>query len=342
MKEISISIILPIYNVRSYISDCLESLLNQDLELDNYEIICVNDGSTDGTEIVVNEYVCKYKNIYLINQKNQGVSSARNAGFDMARGDYIWFIDPDDYISANVLSYILKIFKEKNCSLIKIEKDIVAEQEHFHGEICFPYIGRDTSQTATVWQYIVERKELLENKIRFNEQLSYGEDYLWECLVRHYITEIVSIAAPIYHYRMRGGSAMVSAGSYKKIKKHKADMVKLAVEYKKLSEQFCNTDDRFANHLVERSALATQAAMIDIINSTQNKVEFDEEVYAIRRLAIYPYRFMKEKLIPKKTIKDTIRNYLEFLLPNQKYVRFCWRLVAFKHKLLSILYDIGG
>lgn len=333
MKGILISIILPVYNVRPYILDCLESLLNQGLELGDYEIICVNDGSTDGTEVVLNEYVCKYKNINLINQKNQGVSCARNAGFDIARGDYIWFIDPDDYISANALPYILNIFKETNCKLIKIEKDIVAEQDHFHGEICCPYIGSDTSQTATVWQYIVERKALLESKIRFNEQLAYGEDYLWECLLRYYITDIVSIATPIYHYRMRDGSAMVSAGSNKKVIKHKADMIKLAVEYKKLSIQFLEIDCNFSDHLLDRSALATQAAVIDIINSTENKLEFDEEINAIKRQEIYPYKYMKKKLFPHKTIKDTVRHYLEYPLPNQGYVKFCWRLAVIRRKL---------
>lgn len=333
MKGIRFSIILPVYNVRPYISDCLESLLNQGLGLDVYEIICVNDGSTDGTEMIVNEYAYKYKNIYLINQKNQGVSCARNAGLDMARGDYVWFIDPDDYISANVLPYILNIFTESSCKLIKIEKDVVAERDHFHGEICCPYIGSDISQTATVWQYIVERKALLESNIRFNEQLAYGEDYLWECLLRYYISDIVSIETPIYHYRMRDGSAMESAGNYKKLKKHKADMIELAVEYKKLSKQFLEIDCNFANHLLERSALATQAAVIDIINSTENKLEFDEEINEIKRKEIYPYKYTKKKLVPQKRIKDTVRHYLEYPLPSQEYVKFCWKVAMLKRKL---------
>lgn len=85
MRGILISIILPIYNVKPYISDCLDSLLNQELKFDDYEIICVNDGSTDGSEVIVSEYACKYKNIRLVNQKNQGVSRVRNIGFGKRR-----------------------------------------------------------------------------------------------------------------------------------------------------------------------------------------------------------------------------------------------------------------
>lgn len=89
-----ISVIVPVYNVGKYLEECLESLVNQTLE--NIEIICVNDGSTDNSLNVLNEYRKKDKRITVVNKANGGVSSARNIGLRIARGEYIAFVDADD------------------------------------------------------------------------------------------------------------------------------------------------------------------------------------------------------------------------------------------------------
>lgn len=127
MKDIIISMILPAYNVEKYIENCIESCERQDIPKNNYEIIVVNDGSTDGTLCVVESLVTKYSNIRIVNQPNQGVSVARNNGFKEAQGKYIWFIDPDDEISSNCLSSLISIMENQN-----IEALVVAP--------CIPYI----------------------------------------------------------------------------------------------------------------------------------------------------------------------------------------------------------
>ena len=91
-----VSIIIPVYNAEHTLCKCLDSILEQDFN--NYEIILVNDGSKDSSPDICNEYGSKYHNISIINQNNAGVSSARNAGLDVAKGDWITFIDSDDYI----------------------------------------------------------------------------------------------------------------------------------------------------------------------------------------------------------------------------------------------------
>ena len=90
------SIIIPIYNVEKYLSRCLDSILSQ--SYDNYEIICINDGSTDSSRKILESYIDKDSRIKLINQKNKGLGEARNTGITHAVGDYIWFIDSDDWI----------------------------------------------------------------------------------------------------------------------------------------------------------------------------------------------------------------------------------------------------
>lgn len=93
-----LSIIVPMYNVEQYIEKCLKSLLNQDLSRDDYEILIINDGSKDRSKHIVNEYMKNNKNIRMINQKNGGQSKARNTGIDNAKGEYLFFVDSDDYI----------------------------------------------------------------------------------------------------------------------------------------------------------------------------------------------------------------------------------------------------
>ena len=100
MKNIQLSIIVPVYNVQDYIERCLTSIINSDLERIQYEIIVVNDGTKDGSMLVVNDYLKKYEHIKVFEQENQGLSSARNTGMAHAVGKYIWFVDSDDYIDS--------------------------------------------------------------------------------------------------------------------------------------------------------------------------------------------------------------------------------------------------
>ena len=127
MDGIILSMILPAYNVEKHIENLIESCERQDISQNSYEIIVVNDGSTDGTLCVVESLVTKYSNIRIVNQPNQGVSVARNNGFKEAKGKYIWFIDPDDEISSNCLSSLISIMEKQN-----LEALVVAP--------CIPYI----------------------------------------------------------------------------------------------------------------------------------------------------------------------------------------------------------
>ena len=89
-----LSFIVPVYNVEQYVGECLDSLLDQDIPREDYEIICVNDGSTDESLAVLRQYADRHTNIRVIDKPNGGVASARNAGFDAARGEYIWYFVP--------------------------------------------------------------------------------------------------------------------------------------------------------------------------------------------------------------------------------------------------------
>ncbi len=122
MNEL-ISIIVPIYNVEKYIKRCIESIINQTYS--NIEIILVDDGSPDNCGKICDEYVLKDKRIKVIHKKNGGLSSARNAGLEIALGKYISFIDSDDYISSYFIEKLYKTCKDKNCEITLCEYERV-------------------------------------------------------------------------------------------------------------------------------------------------------------------------------------------------------------------------
>lgn len=150
-----LSIITPVYNSSRYLRKCLDSLLLQDLPYDEYEIILVDDGSTDNSCEIAEEYCKRYDNIRLIRQTNSGASTARNRAIDEAQGVYVWFVDSDDYIKANILGSIYN--KVKNDSLDMMFVD---------------------------WQGCSEDGSLCDNSThyrKFSKEIMTGNEYLRDC-----------------------------------------------------------------------------------------------------------------------------------------------------------------
>ena len=174
-----ISIIIPVYNVEQYLKQCLDSVINQTYK--NLEIILVDDGSTDNSGKICDEYALKDNRIKVIHKQNGGVSSARNTGLNVATGEYIGFVDGDDYIELDMYEYLYSLNKTNNTSLA----------------ICNFYIEEDkkiTNVKPITNKYILDANEMLKcsfkqlfswnklieknlfNQLYFPENISYGED----------------------------------------------------------------------------------------------------------------------------------------------------------------------
>ena len=128
-----VSIIIPVYNVEKYLSRCIESVIGQTYE--HIEIILVNDGSTDHSLEICEKYKIVDKRIKIINKNNGGLSSARNAGIDECSGDYIYFLDSDDYISRDCIEYLVKLMEENNSDISIMPMMYVSEATN--SEIAF-------------------------------------------------------------------------------------------------------------------------------------------------------------------------------------------------------------
>ena len=117
MNKMLLSIIVPIYNAAEFLEECIESLINQHLPSSDYEIILINDGSSDTSGHIAKEYSAKYENIYYFEQENQGQAVARNKGLDKVRGEFVMFVDSDDYISKDSINQILSKAKDNDLDI---------------------------------------------------------------------------------------------------------------------------------------------------------------------------------------------------------------------------------
>lgn len=140
-QEIKLSFIVPIYGVEKYLCKCVDSLLHQDY--DNYEIVLVDDGGKDGCPAICDEYAAHYDNIRVIHRENAGLSAARNSGIDVAQGEYICFVDSDDYWEENVLGGLMAQIVRDNLDVLRFRwqnvREIKTENEGPRYEVFRPY-----------------------------------------------------------------------------------------------------------------------------------------------------------------------------------------------------------
>lgn len=206
-----LSFIVPVYNAETYIGECLHSLLEQDIPKEDYQIICVNDGSKDGSLSILRSFEKKHPNIVVIDKKNGGVTTARNAGLSAARGDYIWFIDADDLVKANCLSQLRALATASSCdrlafgayqfidALTDAEKELSAQNRL---PVNTPWYD------AVVWRCLLRREFLQKHNIYFRyPELTHGEDGLFMYEVTLLNPETVVIEDVLYFYREHSGSA---------------------------------------------------------------------------------------------------------------------------------------
>ena len=217
--EIELSIILPIYNVKQYLVRCVRSIINQDIE--DYELILVDDGSTDGSGEICDELAAVNKKIKVIHKANGGLSSARNAGLDVACGTYIFWIDSDDWIADGALKRIseeikssqpdiLKFNYYRNTStavptLSKVKAGIyIADSKEKLIEFAFREVS---SFGLTAWSHIYKRNFLINNSLSFISERQIGsEDFLFNYQAYIKASKIAVLDDYLYYYDLRQGS----------------------------------------------------------------------------------------------------------------------------------------
>lgn len=209
-----ISVIIPVYNTEQYLSRCLDSVIASDYR--NLEVICIDDGSTDNSLMVLKEYATKDDRIKVVDVPNGGVSKARNIGLDQANGEYITFIDSDDWIHKdffNILVNCIEIYKV-DIAVCHFSRNVRLSQANIVYADALPKIhnGKSGLESHTIKSYIgghVYKRNLLLNH-HFDENVKISEDTLFniELFANNPNIKTVLIDIELYYYNNRPGSAM--------------------------------------------------------------------------------------------------------------------------------------
>ncbi|MGH4118116.1 glycosyltransferase family 2 protein [Clostridium sp.] len=219
MNKVDVSIIIPVYNVQEYLSECLDSVINQTIK--NKEIIIVNDGSTDNCSKILTEYKMKFPELIIINQKNRGISETRNAGLNAATGEYIAFVDSDDFIEKCMFERMYNAAKREKSDVVMCNYILYNEASHeqntgkyvIEGNSEEGYINRTKSLEmflindikGYVWNKLFKRELFIDNKILFPD-FKVCEDTPVVFLLLAHSKKIFSMKEPLYYYRQREAS----------------------------------------------------------------------------------------------------------------------------------------
>lgn len=210
--RIEFSIIISLYNTEKYIAECLDSLINQSLK--EYEVIIINDGSTDSSLQKCLDISKKENKIKIISQENCGVSKARNRGIEEAKGKYILFVDSDDYLEQDMLERIKpylkpkslitfgykKIYLNKEIEYVEDETNIFTHQEIEEKIILDSNIG------GYICNKVFDAEVIKKNNIRFDTSIHYSEDLLFSLDYSKHCNELHNLKMSPYMYRMRKSS----------------------------------------------------------------------------------------------------------------------------------------
>lgn len=236
-----LSIIIPVYNVERYIQDCMSSIYNQNISEDVFEVIIVNDGTPDKSIEQISPIIAKKTNTKIINQKNQGLSIARNNGLKLAKGEYVWFVDSDDTLLHGAIEKILKVLEDHKG--VDVIATVLLQKKESNGATAIEYTPDYSVRTGREYmfrgnnlgasqRYILRRNFLLDNNLFFMPNV-YHEDGEFGHKMMYLAKSVYVMPEPVYCYLLR------SSGSIMSTRKMKMNYDLIAI-YKEL-EGFCKS-----------------------------------------------------------------------------------------------------
>lgn len=280
-----LSIIIPVYNVEKYLQECLESILV--CKIPEYEVILVNDGSTDGSKKICDEFCDKYNFISLVSQKNQGLSAARNSGIRVAKGKYLLFLDSDDIIYGNSLERIIEVLKSCDSDILfgrayqfeegstdfklcQIEYDEYALLKPYEA---FEKLDGVNEFWFAAWLVIINREFLNRYKLYFKDGI-YHEDELWvpAVFVRARTAKFLNFG--FYGYRVNRQGSIVATPNIKR----EFDKLIIVDEL----DRIMTTCDKSCHNLLKKRQAALVFGVLLKLQSFSTHKRFDELVCELK------------------------------------------------------------
>lgn len=284
-----LSILITVYNRENFLRECLDSVFTQDIPDSDYEVVCINDGSTDGSLEILEEYAEKHDNLKIISQENSGVVAARNAALKNADGDYIWFVDADDFISENILSLLKSRIITTGCDKLSFGG------YSFSGNLSRELIKSNTlaenfnaGYMVHTWAHLLNNKMLKKNNLYFRyPELINSEDsvFLYELSLLKPKVEILK-GHLVYYYRENPSSLSHAASKEHLLKKAKAH-VKASQIFKKYYDDATERsehDENLSNQLASNLSAAIDEAMR--LSKADRKAIMTE----LKKSDLFPYK----------------------------------------------------
>lgn len=220
-----VSVIIPVYNVENYLGEALDCIVNQTYP--NIEIIIVNDGSTDGSLQICNQFADIYKQIKVITQENKGLSGARNTGLKYCNGEYIYFFDSDDLLELSAIDNLVTFSKSQELEVVLMDAEVFGEitnlnlETYTHPNLVNEsvysieeFVKQNINFKAPVWLYFYKSTLILENDLAFEPSILH-EDELFTPLVLSKVKRVGYISQPFFKRRYRPNSIMTSKSNGK-------------------------------------------------------------------------------------------------------------------------------
>lgn len=299
MKKISV--VIPVYNVENYLSECLESIISQTYK--NLQIILVDDGSTDNSGKICDDYAKKDNRITVIHQANKGAGAAKNAGLDLVKGEYFSIIDSDDYVEHNYYETMILAMEKYNADVVQCLFKNVFKNNYINRNYNFPskndrWVRSDQFLLELLydWKYAIFANKLFKTKllqdIRFPVGRKIDDEFFTYKLICN-AKKIVNINNILYNYRMRRSSVMNDSNNIVLLK-DRADSYIERMNYincccKSLSKVYYNNFSNF-------------------IHSCLNTVSNDEDrIYFNNLKSNYPIK--KDSLVSKIKMKYKMKRF---------------------------------
>ncbi|MGG7078770.1 glycosyltransferase family 2 protein [Clostridium sardiniense] len=316
-----VSIIIPIYNVEKYLKRCIKSVLNQTLQ--DFELILINDGSSDSSGEICDEYI-NIKNVIVIHKRNEGVSSARNKGINIAKGEFLTFIDPDDCIDEDALELLYNLAKDNDaeiaCYSMKTYKNNILttapvknyKTKIFKKEkILKEYIEKGTF-LYSVCNKIYANKLFANNRNRFSEDINYAEDALFNCYIMNDTNKLVFTNKQKYNYFINDNSTV------KYVTEKRLDVLKAQ---KAMYYFILNNHKEYTKHIIKQYVNSSIHIVIDI--SREDNII--KKKYILRKL---------------KTIVNRDKEILKNIYYTNLKDKICFNMIKISPVSLTILYKI--
>lgn len=344
MNNIDLSIIVSVFNVEGYLKRALDSILMQSSPI-NYEIVLIDDGSSDNSGAICDEYQNNFSNVCVRHIENNGVSEARNLGISLSRGNYLFFMDPDDFVSEDFFEKIFPNLNDKwnvlcfGYNEIKENKDTILSCRPHLYTYC-GLLGKNefrnefielfkTDMMYNVWSRIYNKSFILKHDIKFPSR-PIGEDTLFNFQVYQHLDNILFIDSTLYNYIAgRSGSALTEFNP-RRIEIQLDELQAL----QKLLEQFKIEDDTLIQEIKTKIVASAAFQISNLSLRVQEKIEllqslvdnqaFESIFFGNRNQIIGSYKM----LLRRKDISSSLRKLCIDLLTSKKF-----RTVIFVEKL---------